>query len=334
MSAYDTQTDQTLLDIASMYDNGKLLDIAKVLHRRDQLLRILRWEEATGETIHRGSKEVYLGGGAPVRGPNQGAGVANPQSQPFTESLVHLEIRHEVDELFKKMVNDFETYRYKKDMMGLEGFRQAFFDRIMYGNLSSVVADQPNGLAARRNTLNQTAEDGTTVVVHDNGGSTSSVQTSIWVIQPGEGKFTMLYPKGGGQTVVDMKDEGREFRYTSVSDQEGLYKYVTKFEMDYGLAIYQDKAVHRIANVQTNGSSELDLDLLLWVLDLVPEYDDLSGTYILANRKGIHQIKKALRNRPNILYQSPGEFGRPVDYISGAQLVLCEGITNTESVVT
>lgn len=329
---YDLQTTHTLVDLATMYNRGTMLDVAKVLHRKDGFLRIAQWEEATGETNHVGAKEVYLGS-ASTRGPNQGVGTSNPQVENFVESLVRLEIRNEIDEMYADMVDNFDAYRYKRDLMSLEGFRQALFDNVMYGNLTTVDPNKPNGLAKRRNSLSLTAEDGTSIV-HNNGGSSSSVQTSIWVIKVGAGYFTMLYPKGRAAQAVEMKDEGRRFRTTSVDSNEGLYTYVTKFVSNYGMAIYQDQAVHRIANVQTNGSKELDIDLLLEVLTLMPEADDLSMTYIICNRTGRHQIHKALRNRPNILYQGPGEWGRPVEYVNGVQLVLTEGITNTEAVVS
>jgi hypothetical protein len=143
----------------------------------------------------------------------------------------------------------------------------------------------------------------------------------------------MLYGRSADNKMVNMEDMGKQFIITNTTTGAGLYKYVTKFNMMMGLCIYDDRAVQRICNVGTEGSDELDIDVLIWALDSIPDPDDLSGVVIFCNRTGKFQLNKALRNRPNLLTASKDEYGNYVESFKGAKIITLEGIKNTEAVV-
>jgi len=323
MATYDLYSVTTILDIAKMYNAKQLLPVAEVLHKKNGLFRTAHMEEANQIASHVMTKEKALPSGT-WRAINQGVKAGNYITEQVVEYLSRIEGRSEMDEYMLDIVPNPQEFRLKYDLGHLEGYTQSVVNAVLYGDPADN-ANQPKGLATRYNALGSN--------VHNNGASSGSV-TSVWIIQWGPGKAGLLYPKGGATEVVKREDMGRTFVITDASTGEGLFKYITRFYSILGIAIYDDRAVQRIANIGTGATDNIDLDLLFYAMDQLPDPEDISGAYLYVNRTTKYQIEAAVRNRPNVVTLDKDNYGNIVTRIRGIPLVMLEGITNTESVIS
>jgi len=325
MSTYDLASYHTILDVAKLHNNKELLDAAQVLHKKNGLMRVASWLEANQLTSHVYSKEMSLPSGT-WRSENEGIAPTNAQFQQGVEPLSRIESRSEIDEyIIDDIVPNPNEYRYTYDMQHVEGLGQAIVDAFLYGdNIGDI--NKPKGIQPRYNSL-------ALANVHDNGCDDASAVTSIYVVQFGPGKANLLYGRDSGSKVIKREDKGKQFVVTDTTTGAGLYKYITNFHSVMGLCVEDDRAVQRIADIGTDGADELQLDLLIWALDSLPDPDDAAGTVIFCNRLTRYQIAKAVRDRPNMIFTSVDEYGQRVDSFLGAKIVLLEGIKNTETVI-
>lgn len=325
MATYDMAASSTLLDIAKAYNNKQLLACAEVLDKKKGFLRVAKWKEANGITVHTYSKRVALTSGT-WRGMNEGIAATNVQSQQNYEPLSYLEDRSEIDVMAGDIEPNFVQRRYREDMAHLEGLGQQLSTAFWYSNPATDVKT-PTGIQPR---FNKTG----LANVHSNGCADALQTTSLYIVQFGEQKVNMLYPREKGASIVNMEDRGKERVITNTTTGAALYKWTTRFWASAGICIEDDRAVQRVCNIGTDGADEVDLDLVRWALDCLPDPEDMSNVYIFANRLGKYQIEKWMRNRPNIITYDKDSYGRPMTRVFGAELVLDEQIVNTEAVVT
>lgn len=326
MATVDMAADHTLLDVAKAHNNKQLLDCATLLHKKNGFVRVATWEEANQLTTHVYEKEVKLADGV-WRSVNEGIVSENPQEEQDTEPLSRIDSRSEIDEyIIDDIVPNPKEYRYGKDMRQSEGLLQSIATAFLYGN-PALDINKPTGLQVR---FNATSLDN----VHSAGGSDALEVTSIYIVQFGKHKCNLLYGRDKGDKILNMEDMGKELITTNTSTGARLYKYVTKFNMMAGMVIPDDRAVQRICNIGTDGADEVDPDMIRWALDSLPDPDDISQTYIFANRLGRYQIGKALRNRPNMITSDVNQYGQQIERLMGAQIVMLEAISNTEAVVS
>lgn len=325
MATHNLQSFHTIIDVAKTHNNKEQLDIAQILHKKNGLIRVASWEEANQLTTHVYSKEAFLPSGT-WRAVNEGIAPSKPQVEQGIEHLSRIEDRSEIDEyLIDDIVPDPIGYRYKYDLMHMEGLGQSFVDAFLYAD-NNEDPKKPRGVVTRYNTLSLDN-------VHGQGASGGN-HTSVWICQFGDMKMNLLYGRQAGNKIVNMEDMNKQFIITNTTTGEGLYKYVTKFNAITGVVIYDDRAVQRIANVGTDGSDELDIDNVIWALDSLPDPDDVSGTVIFCNRLTKYQLNKALRNRPNLITYDKDEYGNYIQSFKGARIITLEGIKNTEDEVS
>lgn len=325
MASNSLGTYHTLVDVAKLHNNKEFLNVAEVLHQKNGLMKVASWEEANQLTSHVYSKEMSLPSGT-WRSINESITPENPQFQQGVEPLGILESSSQIDCAILDIVTpDKNAYRYRYDMQHVEGLGQTAADAFFYGNNASD-PNKPKGLAVRYSNYGLSN-------VHTNGCADAGATTSIYVVQFGPGKTSLLYGRNSGDKVITPEDMGKQWIQSSVSTGAGIWKYVTKFQMVMGMVVYDDRAVQRICNIGVDGADELQADLLIWALRSLPDPDDMSGTVIFCNRLGRYQIDKAFRDRPNMFFTSVDQFGQQVDSFGGARIILSEKIANTETVV-
>jgi len=330
MGTNDLSSIYTLLDIAKTHNNKVELEVAMTLHRKNGFLRFSNFEQANQLTSHIYSKEVGLPSGT-ERGINEGITAEKPQNGQGTESLSYIESRSEVDILLAKIKGaGFAGWRYKRDMQQSEGLGQSLVNKIFYG---TGAAGKLRGLTVR---YNLTSLDN----VHTAGGAVSAANTSLWVMQPGDEKFTLLYGESGTPGGVDeysggfirMQDMGQEFILTNATTGAGLYKFITMFDAFMGMCVYDDRAVQRLCNINTTtGAGEVDPDQVVYMIEQLP--DPEGEKVIYCNRIGKYQLKKNVMNK-TLWSVEPDRYGVMRDAFYGVPIVLTEGITNVEAVVS
>lgn len=330
MATHDMDSVYTLLDIAKTHNNKVELEVAKVLHRKNGVLRFSNYQKANQLTSHIYSKEVGLPSGT-ERGVNEGTVSEKPQNGQGVESLSYIESRSEIDILMAKIKGaGFAGWRFKRDMQQSEGLGQALVNKLFYG---TGAAGKLLGLINRYNLLSMDN-------VHTAGGAVSSANTSLWVIQPGDELFSLLYGESDAHGAVDeysggfirMQDMGIEFIITDVTTGAGLHKYVSLFDCFMGMSVADDRAAQRLANINTTtGAGEVDPDQVIYMIENLP--DPEGEKVIYCNRIGKYQLKKNVVNK-TLWSVEPDRYGVMRDAFYGVPIVLTEGITNVEAVVS
>lgn len=331
MATLDLSTVYNLLDLAKSHANKLELDVATLLHKKNGVLRFSGWEQANQLTSHIFSKEVGLPSGT-ERAIGEGTVGEKPQNSQGVESLSYIESRSEIDIIMQRIKgSEFAGWRYRRDMQHSEGLGQSIVNKMFYG---TGLVGKMRGLTVRYNVLASYAN------LKSAGGAVSAANTSLWVIQPGEGKFTLLYgmddkpgtPDEYSGGFIRMQDMGVEWVVTNVSTGAGLHKYITLFDAMMGMCVYDDRAVQRLCNINTTtGAGEVDPDQVVWMIESLP--DPEGEKVIYCNRIGKYQLKKNTANK-TLWSVEPDKYGVMRDAFYGVPIVLTESITNVEAVVS
>jgi hypothetical protein len=321
----------SLADFATtLLPDGKDAQIAKVLHRKNGVLRFSHFELANQMTEHVFAKEMYLPGGA-ERAIGEGSAPEKPQWESGRESVSYIESHTQVDIIMEKIKGaGFAAWRYKRDLTHSEGLGQTAVDRMFYG---TGLPGKIRGLVTRYSTI---AMDN----VHTAGDANALAVTSLWVIQPGPELFSLLIGADAQPQSPDqysggwfgMRDLGLQKTITSTTTNASFMGYETLFDVMFGLCVYDDRAVQRLANIGLDGTDEVDPDQVIYMIEQLP--DPEGPKLILANRNGRWQLKKNIATRANVLWNQPDKYGQMAESFYGAQIVLTEGIKNTEAVIT
>ena len=330
MATSDLSSVYTIADIAKTHLNKTQLEISLNLHRKNGVLRFAGWEKANMLTSHIFSKEAGLPDAA-ERAIGEGSTAAKPQVAQGTEALSYIESRSELDIIMERIKGaGFAAWRYQMDMLHSEGLGQGMASRLFYG---AGTPGKIRGLAVRTGTLNS-------INCFSAGGAVASANTSLWVIQPGFGKFNLLYGESDQAGSVDeysggfirMQDMGLEAIITSTTTGALLHKYVTLFDIFMGMVVYDDRAVQRLANVNTTtGAGEVDPDQVIQLIQNLP--DPEGERYIFGNRTAIYQLKKNIQNK-TVFATQPDKYGQLRDMFYNTPIVLTEALTNVEAVVS
>jgi len=330
MATLDLSTVYSIADIAKTHLNKEQLAISLNLHRKNGVLRFTGWEQANMLTSHIFSKEVGLPDAA-ERAIGEGSVAAKPQMGQGTESLSYIESRSEIDIIIERIKGSaFAAWRYAMDMIHSEGLGQGIASRLFYG---TGLPGKVKGLNVRYSTLAQTN-------VNSAGGAVSVANTSLWVFQPGFGKFNLLYGEADRAGGVDeysggfirMQDMGLEAIISSTVTGAMLHKYITLFDIFMGMVVYDDRSVQRLANINTTtGAGEVDPDQVIWMIQSLP--DPEGERYIYGNRISIYQLKKNVVNKTLFSVQ-PDKYGIMRDFFYSTPIVLTEALTSVEAVVS
>jgi len=328
--ATDLSSVYTLLDIAKTHLNKKQLGVATLLHKRNGVLRFQGWEQANMLTSHVYSKEVGLPDAA-ERAIGEGSAAAKAQVGQGTEALVYIESHSDIDLIMQRIKGaGFEAWRYMMDMLHSEGLGQGLVTRMFYGDGTP---GKLKGLNVRYNTTGFAN-------VHSAGGAEATANTSLWVVQPGELKFTLLYgeaarPAGANDEYsggfIRMQDLGLIVVVTNTTTGATRPTYQTLFDIFMGICVVDSRAVQRLCNINTTtGAGEVDPDQVIWMIESLP--DPEGERYIYCNRQAKYQLKKNTVNK-TLYSQQADKYGQMRDNFYSTPIVLTEGLTNVEAVV-
>jgi hypothetical protein len=326
----DLSTVHSLVDVGKLYLDKRMLPIVGLLHKRNGILSTLSWELANQLTSHIYANEVYLPD-AVERAIGEGAVDQKSQEGNGVESLSYIQGKSKVDIQMQALLGSgFNEYRYKKDMQSSEGFGQGVATRIIYG---AGTPGKMRGFNVRYGALSYAN-------VKNAGGAVSVANTSLYVIQPGDGGFNMLFGEGAkpgtpqgefSSGLLNMRDLDIRTIITSTTTLASFEAFVTLFEALLGMCVYDTRAVQRLCNINTTtGAGEVDPDQVWWMIRSLPNPD--GPRVIFANRQGIYQFQKNVQNK-TLFSTKPNEYGGVDEYFMGTRLILTEAITNVEAVV-
>lgn len=314
----------TLQDVKAMHDpKGNIAKAVDVLSEVNGVLPTATWMEANDLTSHVVTQALTEGTGS--------AGVIN-QGVPYETTKVKqvrfpiemFETYSRVDERELKVSSSPEQFRAQKDAYMLKSLGRSWHTRFFYGDST----DNPaavDGLATRYNDLGMDNVVG--------AGGTGSDLSSMWILQWGMDGCYLTYPRGGN-TMIEVEDLGRDI----VNDTVGAYTaMVTHFGIHWGLAIADDRAVQRIANIETSGASNIfDEDDLIRAITRLPDPGNLANTAIYVNRSIYAAMQIAMKDKQNVNFypDADGLSGKPVVTFQGIPVVMVDKLLNTEAALT
>jgi hypothetical protein len=327
----------TLMDVVNQYTSldgqAAYIYAAKVLAKSKMFVRDMPMVASNQIMSNLGSRESYL----PTPGTrrfNEGVSPTASHTTPFNDPIAMVEDYSEVDYALWKIQNDPNTWRQQKDAAKVEAMGQKMEDLVIYGNLSTDPGAF-NGLATRFNstTARPNGNSSWPYNVVSEGGSGGDT-TSVFVVQWGVGKIYGIYPKNhpGGLQIEDLG------KVTINSGSEAAPKYYeglrTHFAWYMGIAVEDERCIQRYCNIETSGAVNIfDEDVLITLLNNLPDRGAAPGTVIYAPRTICNQLDISAKDKVNVRYEPDNVWGGNVTMFRGIPVRLAEGIDETETAI-
>lgn len=316
----------TLAELQHAKDpSGNPTTVAKVLTRTNKILLDAPWFEANDTFSHMIVRDSYLPTGT-HRKLNEGVAIDAPRTITVYEALAILESFAQCDALLADAAPDPMSYRMGRANRHIEGMAQTMATKLIYGN-GHTTPEEPTGLAPRM----ADTDCNNVVSAGGSGGDT----TSIYIVQWGEGKAYMVYPKAHPNTGITHEDLGR--KEVDVSTTAGTHSlmmaYRDHFAVNYGLAVEDIRCIARVANIEYTGTSNIfDPDDLISLMNAMPGEGE--GAVIYCNKDIFTQMDIQAMDKSNVLYSVGDVFGVPTVKFRGFPVRKVDAIVNTETAVS
>ena len=301
--------------------NGNLATIAEVLNKVNLVLQDAVWREANDFWSNNTVRRASLPSGT-FRQLYKGAPPSSSDTVTLVDTIGQLYDRSEIDKDAVRSAADPAQFRSDEDKAYVEGLGQTMATKIFYGNQLTAPAEF-TGLAPRMDSLATTAN-----VLNE--GGTGSDLTSIFVVTWGPNTACLLYPRNS-KAGLEMNDLGEVDAWDS--DNYKFRAYATEFKWNCGMAVKHTKAIGRVANIESAGSSNIfDEDSLITLLNRMV----VNGmTRIYCNETVMTQAEIRLKDKSNVNWSTEdGLGGVPFMKFRGIPVRKCEAILNTEDALT
>ena len=337
MATNTVNSQYTFTELAKRTDGGSMVPIFEALTALTPILNDIPWFQCNQILAEKIVRRHSLPSGT-WRKVNEGVDSEASSTDVVFEQVALLEARSVVDEdIIDNAPNPMQARR-DEDMAFVEGLAQEFAKTLIQGTTEGSAASAPEeieGLQQRLNDLNQTT-------VIDGGGSGGDT-TSIYVVKWSKNGAYGIYPAAAanrGNLGLSINDKGKEQIVTASSSTtnhtKAFYAWVTQFKWWVGLAVRDELAIGRIANIETAGTTNIfDEDDLIKLLN--DGHFDGDGTVIYYNKTLATQAQIRLKDKGNVNWSvGEGLSGRPIMQFQGVPVRKMENnvIVNDETVVT
>ena len=317
----------TLMELAKRTHNSNIQRISEVLSTKNVILQDAVWAPANGPTSHTFTKRLTEPSGT-WRQLNYGVQPEASLTKQVVEGIGMLEAYSKVDKVLVELAENAGEFRFTEDLAFLGGLAKTFATALMYAN-KGLNPEQFDGFTTR---YDETGDAN----VWDNGDTTASVSSSIWIVKWSvtDGAH-LVYPKSHNAFGIDHEDLGKQLVEDSAG---GLYEaYVSHFKVHAGLCVKDDRSIQRIASIDssiTANSGEGFLNVNFLVKALNQMLDDQCVIYCNRAIKTILDIRAIDKSNGFYTQQPDGNiWGRPVTYFQGIPIRLVEALINTEEPV-
>jgi hypothetical protein len=329
MATLDTTGSLTLMELAKQRDpKGNAAIIAEVLNEENPFLQHAPYIEANGDTYHKILRRLNLPSGT-WRKLNEGVAAEASQTDEFTETLGMLYSYLKLDADLIKLAPSPEAFIMNQAKAFLEGLGQTFADTMVYGN-ATIDTEKFTGLAPRLNSLSQNN-------VESAGGSGGDT-TSIYIVQWGEAKAYLIYPRGHKAHGVERSSSGGGLGYTTLQDASGkdYPGYKEEYSLKVGLAVEDERCIARYCNIEATGSTNtFDEDPLIRLTNKFK--GGKKNMHIYCNDTIYSQMQIKLKDKGNINFthgSGDGLSGAPIVHFNGIPVSVCDAILNNETEVS
>src|SRR5579859_5474412 len=172
--------------------DGKEAAIIELLSQTNEIMDDMLVQEGNLPTGHKTTVRTGLPT-ATWRLLNYGVPTSKSTTVQITDNCGMLETYSTIDKALADLNGNTAEFRLGEDKAFLEGMNQQMASTFVYGN-TAVNPERFMGLAPRYNTITTTTAQTAYNVI--NGGSTSSNNTSIWLMCWGTDTMAGIFPKG------------------------------------------------------------------------------------------------------------------------------------------
>ena len=333
----------TIIDVARATDpNGDIAKFADVIQSYNEHLDDIPWYEgnlATGNLTTITSSYASPS----LRALNAGVTPTKSTTSQINDACSILENRSRIDIDVANLNGNAAAFRAMQDKLMMQGFGVSLAEHLIYGSS----ADNPlefNGFATRYFTTGTTYTTSSQVI---DAGGTGSDNTSIYLVNWGEGRVSGVYPKGsvGGLKVEDL---GIKDVILNATTGETLRAYETWMQWKCGLAVHDYRNVVRICNIDISNletaddSSDTSANILKFMskaLDyLPPDAGGMPVFYMNQRVRSMLRVKQIAKSNAHLTVADiagPNQIMRrnTVNFY-GIPCRRVDAILNTESQIT
>lgn len=330
-AALDT-TAMTLIEFMKMLDpNDQVARIINLLSQTNEMLREMPFMEGNLPTGHQtsiltGLPDVFW------RLLNQGVLPSKERYAQITETTGMLEAYSQVDVKLANRGGQAGRVRLQKAKAFLEAMNQEVQSTLIYGAASA--PEEFIGLSPRYSTTS--AGNGDNIIKA--GGTGSTDNTSIWLIQWGEDTISGIYPQGS-KAGLDHEDLGIETVENAGGVTGALMRaYRDHWMWDCGLAVMDWRHAVRIANIDVSNLSSVSdaADLIFLMADAEERLPNNTGRRAFYMNRTVkrflrHQTHTGVSTGGGLTFENIG--GESIAMFGTTPVRTVDAILNTEDVV-
>jgi len=328
--ATNTFSRENLFTAARMTHNQEIIDVAEVLNETNEIIQDAHIEQGNDNTSHVVSRRTALPTVSWVKVGN-GWSATTGLVQQARETLGQMKARYQCPADVMKLQPNPAKYRSQQERAYIESMSQEFANTLFYGGYDPTgptyapVPEEFDGFASRLTAISTTE----TTYVADNGDSSASDDTSIWLVQWGPGKVYLFYPRNSSTAGITKEDKG--LVYTTGDNSQYLWAYVTEFSWDVGLCVEDGRCIKRIANVSSNAADTYTLDDDV-VIRARNNFKHTSGLiYMYCNETVFTQLQILAKDKTNVYWDMNSPFGKPQLMFLDMPVRRCDALRNDEA---
>ena len=345
MTDFNMRDQLTLLELAKRTNMGALVAIVEVLDETNEWLEDAIWLEANQPMSHITTQRTSKPSGT-WRKLNEGVAPESSSTNQITEGIGILEAYSRVDVMLAKLSGNINRFRSGEDKAFVQGLSEELSKVMFTDETGSATIALPYGTIdnhpERFNGLPARLDDAGLFNVHPQGSAQALTDdTSIYVVQWGEDKCHMIYPKGSPTVGVQHQNLGEQtIDVTTVAGTPSLMQaFVSHFILNPGFVVRDDRCIRRIPGFKTSMIKGVTYSFhdtghpghhkLIEVLNALP-YKGL-GARIYANNTLKTQMDILAVDKNNVMYNIENWSGRPITTFKGVPVRRVDAIKNAEN---
>jgi hypothetical protein len=319
MATNQLNTKLGIVEVANRTHNNRVMAISEVLSKIIPLAADGVFIECNNQDSYVFDQRLSLPSGT-WRKLNSGVSEEASLTKQVEEGVGMLEAYSTVDMKVLELAGDRAAFLATELEAFLEGLMQTFGTAILYAN-TTTTPERIDGWATRY------ASTGTLVRSASGSGSDT---TSAWMIQHGPMKCHFIYPQGS-EVGLSARDLGEQTILDGSSNPYQANR--THFKFHVGFAVHDNRAISRVANIETAGQANLfDPDLM--IANRNQMLQRAAGAVIYGNATLLTQMDIQAMDKGNVYYTSREVFGMPQTHFQQIPVHQFDMITDTETAIS
>lgn len=313
----------TLLDLAKRTNNDATVGIVDATTQQNALLSLLPFRSINGVSFKHGRRA-----GLPTvsfKGINQGIDNSKSIIEQVTIETKNIGGRSEVDKLLAEAdPRGVNALRAEEDAGFAAAMGNMYNLKAFYGSTVTTKGLEFDGLATILNAVSKST-------VKSAGGSTASSQTSAYVLAFNDANTSSGRLRGvegilGNGKNISAIDMG--LQYAVDADSKKFLAYTTEFEFAPAFAVYDERSVGRICNIDASNAITIAL-----LNSLIVEMRPYTPSVILCSKTVYLQLQ-AIKTTAMDTYVDDRDLFRNVLTFNGIPIFIDDNIVETEEVVS